>query len=801
GSMLSSNSLFVINRKGEREEVHFDRIVERINELCYNLNMDFINPELLAQQVINGFYKGITTIELDNLTAEVAANKIVEHPDYGVLASRIVVTNLHKETKDTFSEAMEDLYNYKNSVTGKHSPLITKEAHEIIQKNSKQLDSTIDCEKDFNFTYFGFKTLERSYLLKIDGKIVERPQYMLMRVAIGIHGEDIPSAIQTYEYMSKKWFIHASPTLFNAATPIGQLSSCFLLTMAEDSIEGIYDTLKQCAIISKSAGGIGLCISGIRATGTLIAGTNGPSNGLVPMLRVYNATARYVDQGGNKRPGSFAIYLEPWHADVIEFLELRKSTGPEERRARDLFYGLWIPDLFMKRVEEDLNWSLMCPHECPGLDKCYGDEFEKLYSQYEDEKRYKKQVRARLVWEKICESQIETGFPYMVYKDHCNRKSNQKNLGVIRCSNLCTEIIQYCSPEEVAVCNLASIALNMFVREGKGGPTFDFEELHTVTKVVTKNLNKIIDVNSYPVKEARVSNLKHRPIGIGVQGLADAFLLMKYPFTSPEAKDLNKKIFETIYHGALEASCELAEINGPYETYKDSPASKGILQYDMWNATPSSLWDWSILKQKISKFGLRNSLLVSPMPTASTSQILGNNESIEPYTSNIYTRRVLSGDFQVINSHLLKDLISLKLWNKELLDKIIENDGSIQNIPTIPGHIKELYKTVWEISQKDIIEMAADRGCYIDQSQSLNIYMGSPTYAKCSSMHFYGWKLGLKTGMYYLRTRPAANPVKFSIDKSLNKENYLKLKKEESSKERVENDSYANGVDCLSCSG
>ncbi|CEF68076.1 Ribonucleoside-diphosphate reductase large subunit [Strongyloides ratti] len=800
-NMLTTNSLYVVNRKGEKEEVHFDKITDRISELCHNLDMDFIDPAVIAQKVVSGFYKGVTTVELDNLASEIAASKFVEHPDYEKLAARIAITNLHKQTKNKFSEVMNDLYNYKHNVTGEHCPLITKEINEIIQKHSIKLDSVIENEKDFNFTYFGFRTLERSYLLRINDKIVERPQYMLMRVAIAIHREDIASAIETYLYMSKKWFIHASPTLFNAGTSRAQLSSCFLLTMADDSIEGIYDTLKQCAIISKSAGGIGLSISGIRASGTFIAGTNGSSNGLIPMLRVYNSTARYVDQGGNKRPGAFAIYLEPWHADIMEFLDLRKNTGPEEARARDLFYGLWVPDLFMKRVEQDLHWSLMCPYECPGLDNCFGDKFDELYIKYENEKRFRKQIKARFVWQKICESQIETGIPYMVYKDHCNRKSNQQNLGTIRCSNLCTEIIQYCSPSEVAVCNLASIALNMFVVIKEKKPTFDFKMLHDVTKIVTRNLNKIIDINFYPLEEARLSNLKHRPIGIGVQGLADTFLLMRYPFTSPEAKDLNIKIFETIYHGALEASCELSKKYGCYETFKDSPASKGILQYDMWNVIPSDLWEWDILKQEIIRFGLRNSLLIAPMPTASTSQILGNNESIEPYTSNIYTRRVLSGDFQVVNTHLLRDLISLNIWNEGLLNKIIENNGSIQNIPDIPKDIQELYKTVWEISQKDIIGMAADRGPFIDQSQSLSLYLSKPTYGICSSMHFYGWKRGLKTGMYYLRTKPASNAVKFSVDKTSITSTYQQVEEKESLINNSKNGSLRNDLDCYACSG
>uniref|UniRef100_A0A0N4ZKF9 Ribonucleoside-diphosphate reductase n=1 Tax=Parastrongyloides trichosuri TaxID=131310 RepID=A0A0N4ZKF9_PARTI len=764
--MKRTNSLYVEKRDGRKENVHFDKITSRISKLCYKLNMDYIDPSMVTLKVIQGLYKGVSTVELDNLAAETAANMTTLHPDYAILAARIAISNMHKQTKKTFSEVMSDLYHYRHDITGVHTPMISEETYNVIQKHADKLNSAIVYDRDFDYSFFGFKTLERSYLLKINKKIAERPQHLLMRVAVGIHGEDIDSVIETYNFMSQKWFTHASPTLFNAGTTRPQLSSCFLLTMAGDSIEGIYDTLKQCALISKSAGGIGLNVHCIRANGSFIGGTNGTSNGLVPMLRVFNNTARYVDQGGNKRPGAFAIYLEPWHADIMEFLDLKKNTGPEEERARDLFYGLWVPDLFMKRVEKDSYWSLMCPHECPGLEDCWGDEFEKLYTKYETEKRYRKQIKARVIWQKICESQIETGTPYMVYKDHCNRKSNQQNLGTIKCSNLCTEIVEYCAPDEVAVCNLGSIALNRFVDIEKGQPSFNFNQLHLVSKILAKNLNKIIDVNYYPVPEAKKSNFRHRPIGIGVQGLADCFMLMRYPFTSPRAKELNKKIFETIYHGALEASCELAAKDGPYETYHGSPVSKGILQYDMWNVTPSNLWDWAKLKEKIAKHGVRNSLLLAPMPTASTAQILGNNESIEPYTSNIFTRRVLSGDFQIVNPHLLKDLIDLNLWSEEVMNEIISNNGSIQNIAGIPTHIKELYKTVWEISQKDIIEMAADRGAYIDQSQSLNLHVAKPTYAVCSSMHFHGWKRGLKTGMYYLRTRPAVDAIKFTVDKS-----------------------------------
>lgn len=655
------------------------------------------------------------------------------------------------------------LYNMANK-KGRRTPMISDKHYDIIMKNADRLNSCIIYDRDFNYNYFGFKTLERSYLLKVDGKIVERPQHMLMRVAVGIHGEDIDSAIETYNYLSERYFTHASPTLFAAATPRPQLSSCFLLMMPEDSIEGIYKCLAQCALISKSAGGVGVNVHNIRAKGTYIAGTNGISNGLLPMLRVFNNTARYVDQGGNKRPGAFAIYLEPWHADIFDFLNLKKNTGKDELRARDLFYALWIPDLFMKRVEEDGVWSLMCPHLCPGLSDSYGEEFEKLYTKYEAEGEFVEQVPARKVWQAIIMSQVETGTPYMLYKDACNKKSNQKNLGTIKCSNLCTEIIEYTSPDEIAVCNLASIAVNMFVKPDR--KTYDFEQLKKVTKVVTKNLNKIIDVNYYPVPEARNSNMRHRPIGIGVQGLADAFILMRMPYESAEASLLNKQIFETLYYAALEASCELAEKEGPYSSYEGSPISKGILQYDMWDVTPTDLWDWAALKQKIAKHGVRNSLLVALMPTASTAQILGNNESTEPYTSNIYTRRVLSGEFQVVNHHLLKDLTERGLWDDTMKNQIIANYGSIQNIPSIPDDLKKIYKTVWEISNKVIMNLAAERAPFIDHSQSMNLHIEKPTYGILTSVHFYSWRKGLKTGMYYLRIKPAAKPIQFTVDKS-----------------------------------
>ncbi|KAM9811816.1 ribonucleoside-diphosphate reductase large subunit isoform 1-T1 [Syngnathus typhle] len=759
--------MHVIKRDGRQERVMFDKITSRIQKLCYGLNSDFVDPAQITMKVIQGLYSGVTTVELDTLAAEIAATLTTKHPDYAILAARIAVSNLHKETKKVFSEVMEDLFNYVNPLNRRHSPMISKETLDVVTEHKDRLNSAIIYDRDFSYNFFGFKTLERSYLLKINGKVAERPQHMLMRVAVGIHGERVDAAIETYNLLSERWFTHASPTLFNAGTNRPQLSSCFLLAMKDDSIEGIYDTLKHCALISKSAGGIGVAVSCIRSTGSYIAGTNGNSNGLVPMLRVYNNTARYVDQGGNKRPGAFAMYLEPWHSDVFDFLELKKNTGKEERRARDLFYALWIPDLFMKRVESNQDWSLMCPNECPGLDECWGEDFEELYTRYEKEGRVKRVVKAQQVWYAIIESQTETGTPYMLYKDSCNRKSNQQNLGTIKCSNLCTEIVEYTSHDEVAVCNLASVALNMYVTPER---TYDFNKLAAVTKVIVKNLNRIIDINYYPVPEAERSNMRHRPIGIGVQGLADAFILMRHPFESPEAQLLNIQIFETLYYAALEASCELAAEHGPYKTYQGSPVSKGILQYDMWQRTPTPLWDWALLKEKIAKHGVRNSLLLAPMPTASTAQILGNNESVEAYTSNIYTRRVLSGEFQCVNPHLLKDLTERGLWGEDMKNQLIANNGSIQEIAEIPDDLKQLYKTVWEISQKTVLKMAADRGAYIDQSQSLNIHIAEPNYGKLTSMHFYGWKQGLKTGMYYLRTKPAANPIQFTLDKQKLKE-------------------------------
>lgn len=753
--------MYVIKRDGRKEVVKFDKITARIQKLCYGLN-PLVGPEKVAMRVIEGLYDGVTTIELDNLAAEVAATNTITHPDYALLASRIAVSNLHKNTTKSFSETMKELYEYTDPVTGESAPLIADDVWEVIQKNAEVLDSTIIYDRDFRYDYFGFKTLERSYLLKTHGAVAERPQHMLMRVAVGIHKDDIESVIETYNYMSEGWFTHATPTLFNSGTPKPQMSSCFLLTTKEDSIAGIYDTLKNCAQISQSAGGIGLSIHDIRAKGTYIKGTNGTSNGIVPMLRVFNDTARYVDQGGGKRKGSFAIYIEPWHADIFDFLDLKKNTGAEDRRARDLFYAMWTPDLFMKRVEENGEWTLMCPHECPGLSDTYGKEFEELYTKYEAEGKGRKTIKAQDLWFKILESQIETGTPYMLYKDAANGKSNQKNLGTIKSSNLCTEIMEYTAPDEVAVCNLASVALPKFVKDGQ----FDHDKLFEVSYRVAKNLDKVIDENFYPIPEARNSNMRHRPIGIGVQGLADAFILMRFPFDSPEAKQLNKEIFETIYYAAVTASKDLAIENGPYESWKGSPISEGIFQFDMWNVTPTERWEWDVLREEVKKHGVRNSLLLAPMPTASTAQILGNNECFEPYTSNIYTRRVLSGEFIIVNKHLLRDLVKLGLWNDSLKNKLMAANGSVQNIDEIPDNIKELYKTAWEISQKVIIDMSADRGAYIDQSQSLNLFMENANFAKMTSMHFYGWKAGLKTGMYYLRTKAATDAIKFTIDKS-----------------------------------
>ena len=753
--------MFVVKRDGRKETVKFDKITARISKLCYGLN-PIIDPLKIAMKVIEGVFDGVTTSQLDTLAAEIAATNTTTHPDYALLASRIAIGNLHKNTKKSFSQTISDLYNYVDPKTGKGAGLIAEDVYNVITENAPLLDSTIIYDRDFQFDYFGFKTLEKSYLLKMHGTVVERPQHLFMRVAVGIHKTDLDEIVKTYNMISEGWFTHATPTLFNAGTPKPQMSSCFLIQMKDDSIPGIYDTLKQTALISQSAGGIGLSIHNVRAKGSYIRGTNGTSNGIVPMLRVFNDTARYVDQGGGKRKGSFAIYLEPWHADVYDFLDLRKNHGKEEIRARDLFYALWIPDLFMQRVKDNGTWTLMCPNECPGLSDCWGEEFEKLYTKYESEGKGRETIKAQDLWYKIIESQIETGNPYMLYKDAANRKSNQQNLGTIKSSNLCTEIIEYTAPDEIAVCNLGSIALPKFVKDG----AFDHDKLFEVTYQLTVNLNKIIDGNYYPVPETRNSNMRHRPIGIGVQGLADAFILLRFPFESEEAKKLNREVFETIYYASCTASKDLARRDGAYETFQGSPASKGILQFDMWNVTPTDRWEWSVLKEEITKYGMRNSLLLAPMPTASTAQILGNNECFEPYTTNIYSRRTLAGEFIVVNKHLLKDLVNLGLWNDNLKNKLMSTSGSVQNIDEIPDNLKALYKTAWEISQRVVIDMAADRGAYICQSQSLNIFMENANFGKLTSMHFYAWEKGLKTGMYYLRTKAATDAIKFTVDKS-----------------------------------
>ena len=752
----------VIKRTGKKESVHFDKVTSRIMKLSYGLQLKSEDIIEIAKKVVSGIYNNVTTTELDNLAAETAASFTTRHPDFAVLAARIAVSNLHKNTSGTkrFSDTAALLYNYIDPKTGLKAPLLSDEVYDIIIENKDMIDESLIYDRDYHFDFFGFKTLEKSYLLKLDGKIIERPQHMFMRVSLGIHKTDVAAAIETYNLMSEKWFIHATPTLFNAGTPKPQMSSCFLLSMKEDSIPGIYDTLKDCALISQSAGGIGLNIHNIRSTGSYIKGTNGTSNGIVPMLRVFNDTARYVDQGGGKRKGAFAVYLEPWHADVFEFLELRKNHGKEEMRARDLFLALWIPDLFMKRVEEDGQWSLFSPNEAENLHTTHGAEFEALYVKYEAEGKAKKTILARDLWNAVLESQIETGTPYVLYKDAANTKSNQKNLGTIRCSNLCTEIIEYSDDKETAVCNLASLSLPRFVEGNK----FNFEKLVEVTKIVTRNLNKVIDGNYYPIPETKRSNERHRPIGIGVQGLADVFMMLGLPFESDMAKLLNKNIFETIYYAAMVSSCELAKIDGAYQTFKGSPLSEGKFQFDLWNVAPSERYDWDALRTEVMEHGVRNSLLLAPMPTASTSQILGNNECFEPYTSNIYNRRVLSGEFAVVNKHLLKDLGKLNLWNDNMKQRIIAANGSVQNIEEIPADLKEIYKTVWEIKQKNVIDMSADRGAFICQSQSLNLFVEQPNFAKLSSMHFYTWKKGLKTGMYYLRTKAASDAIKFTVD-------------------------------------
>lgn len=752
--------MIVVKRDGRQQPIKFDKITKRIARLCQGLDSEYVKAEEITRKVVSGIYDGVKTVELDDLAAEIAATMTAYHPDYAILAARIAISSLHKETSESFTETMDKLYTYVYARTGKKSPLISERAFKVSQKYSKELEQAIDYERDFAYDYFGFKTLEHSYLLKMDKKIVERPQHMLMRVSIGIHFEDIDSVIETYNLMSQKWFIHATPTLFNAASPIPQLSSCFLLDIQDDSIDGIYDTLKQCAKISQSAGGIGLSIQDIRAKGSYIRGTNGISTGIVPMLRVFNDTARYIDQGGGKRKGAFAVYIAPWHSDIFEFLDLKKANGKEEMRARDLSYALWISDLFMKRVEEDGMWSLFCPNEATGMSDCYGVEFEKLYKKYEKEGRAKRTVRAQELWFAILETQMETGTPHMLYKDHVNNKSNQKNVGAIKSSDLCTEIVAYTDQDEVAVCNLASIGLPKFIKEGE----FDHQKLYAVTYVLTKNLNKVIDVNHYPVEEAKNSNLRHRPIGIGVQGLADVFIQLRLAFESDAAKKLNEDIFETMYFAACTASKDLAKVEGAYQSYEGSPISKGIFQFDMWKVKPTSKrWDWSSLRTEILEYGVRNSLLLAPMPTASTSQILGNNECFEPFTSNIYVRRVFSGEFIVVNKYLLKDLIKLNLWNDSMKNKLIQAHGSVQQIKEIPQKLKEIYKTTWEISQHSVLDMAADRGAYVCQSQSLNIHLSDPSFGKLTSMHFYAWKKGLKTGMYYLKTKTSVDTIKFPV--------------------------------------
>ena len=828
-----NNEDSVLKRNGKKEVMSFSKILKRVKILGNNtLNINYVS---LVQKIIDRLYDGISTSHIDELTAQQCTSLSTTHPDYGILASKILISNCHKNTNDNFFEISKQLYNFKD-IHNKHHPIIHKDQFKLIKKYAKELENFIDYERDYLIDYFGYKTLERAYLLKINKKVIERPQHMWMRVALCIHKDNLEKVKETYDLMSQKFFTHATPTLFNAGTPRPQLSSCYLIAMEKDSIEGIYNTLTDCAHISKWAGGIGMHIHNIRAAGSHIRGTNGTSNGIVPMLRVFNNTARFGDQGGGKRHGSFPIYLEPWHGDIEEFLEMKKNHGDEEARARDLFYALWIPDLFMKRVSCNEDWTLMCPDHCPGLSDVYGEEFEKLYEKYEKENKGVRTVKARDLWYKILNSQIETGTPYMLYKDACNKKTNQKNIGTIKSSNLCCEIVEYSDPTETAVCNLASIALSKFVKKVPSPfsnvkvytkdncvwcsllkamlksnnieyteikvskeefqqfkddhnvktvpqlydndklignyskcreilrPTFDYDLLHKITKVVTENLNKVIDINFYPTSKTHNSNNKHRPIGIGVQGLADTMAMLDIPFHSDEAKKINKLIFETMYHAALEKSMEISKEIGPYLSFEGCPASKGILQFDMWNVTPSKRYDWTKLKEQIIKNGLRNSLLLAPMPTASTSQILGNNECFEPFTSNIYVRRTIAGEFIRINKYLLEELIGLNLWTEKIKNKIIKHNGSVQNIKEIPKALREKYKIVWEIPMKHIIEMAADRGAYICQSQSLNLWMKDPTYNKLTSMHFFAWKKGLKTGIYYLRTKAKAAPQQFTIE-------------------------------------
>jgi len=796
----------VTKRNGSLEPISFDKILGRIRKASKSLH---VNPDSLTQQVLARIYDGVKTSEIDELTSQLAASLSTTHPDYGTLASRIAVSNHQRNTDPSFTNVMLALNNQINDKTKEKISYVNDEIAEIVKEHGKEIDAKIDHDRDYLFDYFGFKTLEKSYLLRDSNrKILERPQHLWMRTAVAIWPHDLKRAFETYDYMSQKYFTHATPTLFNAGTQRQQLSSCFLLSMADDSISGIYKTLSDCAMISKHAGGIGLHLHNVRARGSLIKGTNGTSNGIVPMLRVFNNTARYVDQGGGKRNGSFAMYLEPWHADVEDFLRMKQNTGSEEERARDLFYALWIPDLFMKRIEEGGMWSLFCPNEAPGLADVVGDEFDALYTKYESEGRARKQVSAQKLWFEVLDSQTETGSPYLLYKDAANKKSNQQNVGVIKSSNLCTEIMEYSDANETAVCNLASIGLPAFVKKDK----FDFTLLRKVVTIVTHNLNRVIDINYYPTKETHTSNMRHRPIGLGIQGLADVFALLKISWESSEASELNKKIFEHMYYAALEASVEDAKKDGAYSSFQGSPSSKGILQFDMWNVKPSSDLDWDKLKKNIVKHGLRNSLLVAPMPTASTSQILGYNECFEPFTTNIYTRRTLAGEFVVINKYLLKELIDLGIWNEELKQQIVAHNGSIQEISSISESIKPRYKTSWELSQKVLIDMAADRGAFICQSQSLNLFVADPNYAKLTSMHFYSWKKGLKTGCYYLRTKAPVTAQKFTVDPRMLLENEDERKKRErkdllnklaaeyEDEQRKAKEAADSGEGCLLCS-
>ena len=792
---MSTISMQVVKRDGSKEDVSFDKVLSRIRIAAEGLE---VNPTLIAQRTLARIYDGVKTSELDELAAQLSISLMTTNPDYGTLASRIAISNHHRNTSDKFTEVVQALANQTLEKTSEKTSNVSQELVELCEKYGEQIDSKIDYNRDYLFDYFGFKTLEKlQYLLRdTKGKTLERPQHLIMRVSLALWGSvDLERAFETYDFLSQKYFIHATPTNFNAGTPRQQLSSCFLLAMKDDSIVGIYDTLKECAQISKHAGGIGLHIHNIRAKGALIKGTNGTSNGIVPMLRNFNDTARYVDQGGGKRNGSFAIYLEPWHADVEDFLKLKLNTGSEEERCRDLFYALWIPDLFMERVEKNEPWTLFCPSEAPGLADVYGDEFKALYEKYEAEGRGRKQIDAQKLWFKVLDSQIETGTPYLLYKDACNKKSNQKNLGTIKSSNLCTEIVEYSAPDETAVCNLASIALPMYV-DAKA-KKFNYEKLREVVKVAIRNLNRVIDINYYPTQETRNSNMRHRPVGLGVQGLADVFAMMRVPWESDKATELNQRIFEHIYYAAVESSCEIAEKEGPYSTYIGSPMSEGKFQYDMWGVKPltdiDNSLDWSGLKHMVNKHGVRNSLLMAPMPTASTSQILGFNECIEPFTSNIYTRRTLAGEFIIVNKHLMKDLEKLDLWNENMKQQIIARNGSIQGIEQIPESIQKLYKTSWEIKQKTLIDMAAARGAFICQSQSLNLFVADPNYAKLTSMHFYAWKQGLKTGIYYLRTRAPVMAQKFTIDPDLQKA------AEKSEQERLHK-KYAADEGCTMCS-